>query len=296
MRVFVTGASGFVGSAVVNELLNARHKVLGMVRSEKAAAQLKDSGADVFLGDIYQPEAVAAAAKDCDAVIHTAFNHDFSKYKENCETDRKLISAIGQALKNSSRPFVGTSGLGIMNYDHQLVESDKPASSEQVPRAASEEAILAVAENGVKGYIVRLPPTVHDAGDHGFIPMIIEISKQKKASAYVGDGKNRWPAVHRLDAAILYRLIIEQQHEQQVYHAVGEEGVAFKDIATSIGNHLQLPVISKTGEEVSAHFGFMGHFAGIDCYSSSARTRELTGWTPVHKELMEDLNSGVYFQ
>jgi nucleoside-diphosphate-sugar epimerase len=295
MRVFVTGASGFVGSAVVKELLQAGHQVLGMVRSDSGAEAVKQAGAAPYRGDIYDLDSLQKGAAQCDAVIHTAFNHDFTKFKDNCETDRKVIMALGAALAGTNKPLVVTSGVGLLNYGRLVTENDKVPGSDVIPRAASEEAAYAVAEHGVNAYIVRLPPSVHAAGDHGFVPILIGIAKEKGAAAYVGEGNNHWPAVHRLDAAVLYRLIIEKQPAQKVYHAVAEEGIPFKQITAAIGKALQVPVESKDGADAEAHFGWFKHFASIGCPASSAQTRETLGWKPVQAGLLEELVPGVYF-
>ncbi|MBV4359268.1 SDR family oxidoreductase [Pinibacter aurantiacus] len=295
MRVFVTGASGFVGSAIVRELLQAGHTVLGMVRSDTAAEALSQTGAEVYRGNLNDLESLKNGASQCDAVIHTAFNHDFSRFKENCEDDRKVITAIGSVLAGSGRPFVITSGVGIMNYGKALTENDNPPASDVAPRAASEEAANALAQQGVKTYIVRLPPTVHDKGDHGFVPMVIGMAKEKGVSAYIGEGSNHWPAVHRLDAAVMYRLIIEQQPAQRIFHSVAEEGITFRRIATAIGEGLHLPTVSKDGKEAEAHFGWFMHFASINCLASSEQSRKTLGWKPVQNSLLEDLVPGVYF-
>lgn len=295
MRVFVTGASGFVGSAVVQQLLQNGHEVLGMVRSDSAAESLLKTGAAVHRGNLDDLESIQRGAAQCDAVIHTAFNHDFSRFKQNCEDDRKVIMAIGEVLAGSNRPFVITSGVGLLSTGKLVTEDDVPAGSEIVPRAASEEAAKALIAQGINTYIVRLPPTVHDKGDHGFIPMVIGMAKEKGESAYIGEGQNRWPAVHRLDAATLYRLIIEKQPAQKVYHAVAEGGIAFKEIATTIGNALQIPTVSKDNAGAEAHFTWFKHFASMDCPASSEQTRATLNWTPTHQELMEDLKVGIYF-
>jgi len=295
MRVFVTGASGFVGSAIVQELLRAGHQVLGLARTDHAAESLTKAGAEVHRGNLEDLVSIKKGAEACDAVVHTAFNHDFSRFKANCEDDRKVISALGEALAGSGKPLVITSGVGLLNYGRLVTEDDLPAGSDVIPRAASEEAAKAVAAQGVDSYIVRLPPTVHGKGDHGFIPMIIAIDKEKGQSGYIGEGKNRWPAVHRLDAAALYRLIIEQRPAQKVFHAVAEEGIPFVQIAKAIGENLQLPAESKTGKDAEAHFGWFTHFAGMDCPASSAKSREATGWQPGHAGLLEELVQGIYF-
>ncbi|WDF55734.1 SDR family oxidoreductase [Mucilaginibacter sp. KACC 22063] len=296
MRVFVTGASGFVGSAIVDDLIKAGHQVLGLARSESSVEKVKAAGADVHHGDIYDLESIKQGAMQCDAVIHTAFNHDFSKFKDNCETDRKVIATLGEALRGTEKPLVVTSGVGLLRSDHIVTEDELPQSSEVMPRAASEEAARAAAAQGVDAYIVRLPPTTHDKGDHGFIPMVINMDKEKGMAAYVGDGSNRWPAVHRSDAATLYRLIIEKRPELKVFHPVAEEGIPFREIAEAIGKGLQLPVESKSGEEAAAHFGWFLHYASFNCPSSSEKTRAALNWEPKGPSLMADLEAGHYFK
>jgi nucleoside-diphosphate-sugar epimerase len=289
MRVFVTGASGFVGSAIVKDLLANGHQVLGLVRSEKAAEQLIAGGAEVLLGDVNDPEAIRKGAISCDAVIHTAFNHDFSKFKANCEADRKVIETFGDALAGSGKPLVVTSGVGLLNYGRLITEDDATPGSDVIPRAASEEAAKAVAAKGVNAYIVRLPPSVHGQGDHGFVHMVIGMDREKGESAYVGEGYNQWPAVHRSDAASLYRLIVEKQPEQKVLHAVAETGIPFKEIAETISKGLNLPLVSKTGDDIAAHFGWFAHFAAIGCPSSSDKTRQALGWEPHGPGLLADI-------
>jgi nucleoside-diphosphate-sugar epimerase len=295
MRVFVTGASGFVGSAIVKELLGAGHKVLGLVRSDKGAEQLESTGAEVYRGDINDLQFIQQGATACDAVIHTAFNHDFSQFKANCEADRKVIEALGNALVDTDKLLVITSGVGLLNYGRLVTEDDvPPAASDVIPRAASEEAAATVAAKGVKVYTVRLPPSVHGEGDHGFVPMIINMAKEKGESAYIAEGENRWPAVHRSDAATLYRLIIENQPELRVLHAVAEEGIAFREIAEAIGEGLHLPVLSKTGDEAAAHFGWFQHFASMNCPSSSEKTRAALNWQPEATGLIADIGAAGY--
>lgn len=295
MRVFVTGATGFVGSAVVKELLNAGHQVLGLARSDNSAEQLQKSGAGVHRGDLDDLDSLRQGAAACDAVIHTAFNHDFSKFKANCEADRGVIEALATVLEGSDRPLIITSGVGLLNYGRIVTEDDvAPGGSDTIPRAASEEAAQAAAAKGVKTYIVRLPPTVHDKGDHGFVPMVIGMARQHGESAYIGEGNNRWPAVHRLDAALVYRLIAEKQPAQKVFHAVAEEGIAFRSIAEAIGKGLRLPAVNKTGKEAEAHFTWFTHFASLNCPTNAAKTRQTLDWAPTHPGLLEDL-SGSYF-
>lgn len=297
MRVFVTGASGFVGSAIVKELLSAGHSVLGMVRSDSAAETLKATGAEVHRGDIYDLESIKSGAVVCDAVIHTAFNHDFSKFKDNCETDRQVIGALASALAGTNKPLVVTSGIGLLNgFGRPVTEDDVPKiGSDVIPRVASEEAAQAAMQLGVNTYIMRLPPTVHGEDDHGFVPMVIGMAKEKGVSAYIGEGSNHWPAVHRFDAAVLYRLIIEQRPALKVVHAVAEQGIAFRDIATAIGDGLQVPVVSKSAEEAAAHFTWFTHFASLDCVSTGDKSRAATGWQPKQAGLIPDLKAGNYF-
>jgi nucleoside-diphosphate-sugar epimerase len=296
MRVFVTGASGFVGSAVVKELLENGHQVLGLVRSDNGAEQLAATGAEVYRGDVNDLPFIQKGAAACDAVIHTAFNHDFSRFKENCEDDRKVIEALGEALAGTDKPLVITSGIGLFNNLGRLaVEDDKiPVGSDVIPRAASEEAAVAASAKGVNAYVVRLPPSVHGAGDHGFVPMIIGMNREKNVSAYLGEGSNKWPAVHRFDAAALYRLIVEKQPALKRLHAVAEEGVAFKEIATAIGEGLNIPVMSKTGDDAAAHFTWFAHFAAMDCPASSAKTKEALGWEPKGTGLIDDIKNAGY--
>ncbi len=289
MRVFVTGATGFIGSVIVGELLAAGHEVLGMARSDAGARALAEAGAQAHRGDLEDLDSLRRGASDADAVIHTAFIHDFSRFQENCEIDRRAIEAIGGALVGSDRPLIVTSGVGMIAPGRLATESDEPPfGSETMPRLASEEAAAAAAARGVRVSVVRLPQ-VHDWKKQGLITYAVEMARQTGVSAFVGDGLNRWPAVHRLDAARLYRLVLEQDGAGARYHAVAEQGVPVRDIAEVIGRRLGVPVVSQTPEEAAAHFGWLGPFVGLDCPASSVRTQEELGWRPEGPGLIFDL-------
>jgi nucleoside-diphosphate-sugar epimerase len=298
MRVFVTGATGFIGSAIVQDLIKAGHQVLGLARSEAAAASLAASGALVHRGALDDLGSLKRGAAAADGVIHTAFIHDFANFKANCEIDRHAIEALGAALAGSDRPLIVTSGTGLLTPGRLAIEEHAPASGPSaIPRVASEEAAASVAARGVRVSIMRLPPSVHGDGDHGFIPLLIGIAREKGVSAYVGDGLNRWPAVHRLDAGHLFRLAVEKSAPPGTrFHGVAEEGVAFRDIAAVIGRRLNLPVVSKTPNEAAGHFGWFAHFAALDNPASSQRTRELLGWQPIWPGLIADLDRSRYFE
>lgn len=296
MRVLVTGASGFIGSAVVAELLRNGHRVVGVARSDAAAARVEAAGAEVVRASLEEPEGLASAAAQVDGVIHTAFDHDFSKPRdEAAKKDTAAIEAVGRALEGTEKPLVIASGLLGLSQGRAALETDT-VPAERSARARSEEVMIALASRGVRTSILRLPPTVHGAGDHGFVPFLIQIARQQGASAYVGEGANRWSAVHRLDAARLFRLALEKAPPGTRLHAIHDGGVPTREIATLIGKRLGVPVVSKTAAEAPAHFGFLALFFGtMDALASSALTRERFGWTPSEPGLLADLDGTHYF-
>jgi nucleoside-diphosphate-sugar epimerase len=292
VRIFVTGATGFVGSAIVRELIASGHQVLGLARSDNSASALATMGVEVLRGALDDLKSLRVGAHAADGVIHTAFNHDFSKFLENCAEDRRAIEAMGAVLEGSARPMLVTSGFGSLAPGRLATEADGPPTD--FPRA-SEAAAAAVAARGVRASAVRLAASTHGEGDHGFVPRLIAIAREKGVAAYVGDGANRWSGVHRRDAARLYRLAIEQGVTNGPYHAVADEGVTLKTIAELIGRRLGVPVVSKTQEDANEHFGWLARFAAMDMPASSARTRSALGWQPEQRGLIADLDQNPYF-
>ena len=295
MRIFVTGATGFIGSAVVKELINARHSVIGLARSEAGAKSLVAAGAEVLRGDLEDLESLRSGAANSDGVIHTAFVHDFSKFKENCEIDKRAIEALGAALAGSDRPLLVTSGLALLASGRTATEEDAPVpTSDSYPRA-SEVTAMSLLARGVRASVVRLPQ-VHDRVKQGLVTYLINIARTKGVSAYIGDGLNRWAAVHVLDAARLFRLALEKDDPGAKYHAVAEEGVPVREIAEAIGRGLNLPTMSLFAERAAEHFGPLGSFAGLDLVASSTLTQKRLGWRPAQTVLLDDLRHASAFE
>ena len=290
MRIFVTGASGFVGSPVVEELIGTGHQVLGLARNDAAADALKRMGAEVHRGDLATPESLSAGAQQCDGVIHTAYNHDWSQVAAAAEMDRRAVETLGAALAGSDRPLVITSAIGLLSPGRPTTEDDAgdPRSLGAV-RMPSEEKALALASESVRSSIIRLPPVVHDRTKQGLVTRMIALARQAGISAYVDGGLNRWPAVHRRDAAQLFRLALEKGGPGSRYHAIAEDGIALRAIADAIGKLVNVPAVSKTPEEAASHFGFLAYFVSADFQASSTKTKEALGWNPNGPGLIADL-------
>ena len=293
MRVFVTGATGFIGSAIVPELIKAGHQVLGMARSDAGAQSLIAAGAEVHRGDLEDLESLRSGAAQSDGVIHTAFIHDFSKFTENCEIDKRAIETLGSALAGSDRPLIVSTGVGPLTPGRPATEDDNPPANSPMPRV-SEATALGMISQGVSASVVRLPQ-VHDPVKQGLVTYLVAQAREKGISAYMGDGLNRWAAAPVLDVARLYRLALEKHEAGARYHAVAEEGVPVRDIAEVIGRGLKVPVVSMSPEEAAAHFGWLTMFVGLDMPASSTQTQERLGWHPTGPGLIADLEQMRYF-
>jgi nucleoside-diphosphate-sugar epimerase len=305
MRVFVTGASGWIGSALVPELIAAGHEVLGLARSDASATSIAAAGAEPIRGDLDDLDLLRSQAADADGVVHLAFKHEWMRtgdFQGAAETDRRAVEALGEALADSDRPLVIASGTAGLAPGRLATEADghgePPDALPPGPRTrrATAEYTLSLASRGVRSSVLRLAPTVHGDGDHGFMAALVGIARDKGVSGYLGDGSNRWPAVHRLDAARLFRLAVENAPAGSTLHAVADEGVPIRQVAETIGRHLNLPVDAISPEDAGDHFAFLAGFIGVDSPASSAHTRELLGWEPTHPGLLDDLEQGHYFQ
>jgi nucleoside-diphosphate-sugar epimerase len=294
MRIFITGASGWIGSAVIPELLDAGHQVLGLARSDAAAARVTALGADVQRGDLDDLDGLRTAAAGSDGVVHLGYNHDFSRMGAAAQTDRAAIDAFGEVLADSDRPLVIASGVLGLAAGRVATEADDPAETGH-PRIASAAAALAFADRGVRSVVVRFAPTVHGEGDHGFMAVLTDIARRHGASAYIGDGTSAWPAVHRLDAGSLVARAVDHAPAGSVLHATAEDGVRSREIAEAIGRGLGVPVTSIAAEQAAEHFGWIGPFFGTDSRASSEQTQKLLGWHPTHPGLIADLDAGYYF-
>jgi len=297
MRVFITGASGWIGSAVVRELLPAGHELTGLARSDESAARLRAAGVAPIPGGLDDLDTLRSAAETADAVIHLGFKHDFSDYAASGRTERAVIETFGDALAGTGKPLLFASGVAMAAPSGVLTEEDaSPFSGPDAPRGGAEPLALGFADRGIQPVALRFSPTVHGDGDHGFTAVLVDIARRTGVAGYVGDGANRWPAVHRDDAARLVALALENPGASHVVHAVGEEGVAARDIAEAIGRGAGAPAASIAPDDVEAHFGWIGAFFGRDVPASSALTQERLGWTPTGPTLLDDLADGHYFR
>jgi nucleoside-diphosphate-sugar epimerase len=295
MRVFVTGASGFIGSAVVPELIGAGHQVIGLARSDASAAAIAAAGAEVQRGSLDDLDSLRAGAGASDGVIHLAFIHDFANFEASVAADVRAIETLTDELAGTDRPLVIVSGTLGLAPGRVGTEIDMPDPATAHPRIAGTHAALEAPSRGVRSSVARLAPSVHGPDDHGFVPMLIAIAREKGVSAYIGDGENRWPGVHVLDAAVLFRLAVERAPAGSILHGIADEGVPTRTIAEVIGRHLDVPVVSVAPEDAVEHFGWIGPIFATDAAASSALTRELLGWEPTHPGLVEDLDEGHYF-
>ena len=290
MRVFLTGATGFIGTAVAGELIDAGHTVLGVARTEEGARTLTSRGVEPHMGELADHASFISGARACDAVIHCAFIHDFSRFAENIEIEKHTVTAMLDALAGSGKPFIVTSGVAMLAPGRMATEDDQP---QRQGRGETEALVREAAGRGLKTAVIRLPPITHDSGGGGFLPPLVTVAREKGVAAYIGDGANRWPAGHRLDAAHLYRLALEKGEPGAAYHAVGDEGLPSREIAGAIGKRLGLPTASISAEDAVNHFGWIGMFAGIDMPASSHLTQQRLGWRPTHEGLVEDIGAAA---
>jgi len=291
MRVFLTGATGYVATAIAAELLGAGHTVLGLARTDEGADALAARGVEPHRGELADHESLVSGAAACDGVIHTAFIHDFSRFMENAEIERRAVQAMLASLEGSGKPFIATSGVAMLAEERAATEEDRPAA---MGRGATEEVVRAAATRGVRTGIVRLPPSTHGQGDRGFMPHLIDIAREKGVAAYIGVGANRWAGGRRADAAVLYRLALEKGAAGATYHAIGDEGVPTREIAAAIGRRLGVPVVSKPPEEAAGHFGWIGMFFGLEMSASSTWTQAALGWRPTPPGLLADIEGPNY--
>ncbi len=290
MKVFLTGATGFIGTAVAGELIDAGHTVLGVARTEEGARALASRGVEPHMGELADHASFISGARACDAVIHCAFIHDFSRFAENIEIEKHTVTAMLDALAGSGKPFIVTSGVAMLAPGRMATEDDQP---QRQGRGETEALVREAAGRGLKTAVIRLPPITHDSGGGGFLPPLVTVAREKGVAAYIGDGANRWPAGHRLDAAHLYRLALEKGEPGAAYHAVGDEGLPSREIAGAIGKRLGLPTASISAEDAVNHFGWIGMFAGIDMPASSHLTQQRLGWRPTHEGLIEDIDTAA---
>jgi nucleoside-diphosphate-sugar epimerase len=294
MRVFVTGASGWVGRALIPALVAAGHRVVGLARSDSSADALAAAGVEVHRGSLEDPDSLHAGAAKSDGVVHLAFNHDFTQYEAANETDRRAIETIGAALEGSGRPLVIASGVNMTTDGATATETDPPTPG--FPRSQAALIAIALSAKGVRSSVVRLPPTVHGRGDKGFIATLVGIARERGVSGYIGDGSNVWPAVHRDDAARVFQLALEQAPPGSMWHAIAEEGIATRSIAEEIGRQLDVPAVSIPLEDVASHFGWTGLIWSVNAPTSSELTRWQLRWQPAGPSLIEDLEAGHYFR
>lgn len=293
MRVFVTGASGFIGSAIVENLLAAGHQIVALARSDASEKLLKSLGVEVLRGSLDDLDTLKDGAAGSDGVIHCAFIHDFTDYANSVKKDQLAIQTLGAALEGTNRPLIVTSGLVGISNNRPIMEQDQ-ANLEKFPRGLAEEITISFSSKGVRSSLIRLPPSVHGKGDHGVVPGLIAIARKKGVSVYIGDGLNRWPSVHRIDAAQLYRLALEKGTAGARYHGVADEGIVFRDIAELIGKRLNVPVVSKPIEEAVDHFGWFGRLILLDSQTSSKHTQEEFGWKPTQTSLLADIEENYF--